>query len=92
MAEAIDVVVRQRRQITLPADICDRLGLEVGDRLELRVQGDTMIARAKKTVARNALNEIRRAFVGPGVSEEELLEAGRTARKRIVGKKYGRQA
>jgi len=89
MTQAIDVVVRQRRQITLPAELYERLGLEVGDRLELRVDGDTLIARAKRTVALNALKEIRRAFAESGMTEEDLLEAGRTARKQLVREKYG---
>jgi bifunctional DNA-binding transcriptional regulator/antitoxin component of YhaV-PrlF toxin-antitoxin module len=91
MAEATDVILRQRRQITLPADFCDRLGMEVGDRLELRVQGDTLVIRAKKPAALKALNDIRRAFVGSGVSEDETLHSGPTVRKRTAGKKRSRK-
>ena len=92
MDQAFDVVVRQRRQITLPADIYEKLGLDVGDRLELRLEGDTVIARAKKTIALNALEEIRRSFAESGMTEEELQQAGRTIRSQIIRERYGRQA
>jgi AbrB family looped-hinge helix DNA binding protein len=92
MDQAFDVVVRQRRQITLPADLFEKLGLDVGDRLELRLEGDTVIARAKKTIALDALKEIRRSFAESGISEEEIQEAGHAARSQIVRERYGRKA
>ncbi|MDD5190256.1 MAG: AbrB/MazE/SpoVT family DNA-binding domain-containing protein [Dehalococcoidales bacterium] len=75
-----DIVVRPKRQVTLPKDICQRLGIETGDTLEITVVGATMVARPKKTLAMEALNEIREAFKRSGVTEEQLLEATRVVR------------
>jgi len=73
--DVIDVLIRPKRQITLPSKICEKLGLEYGDKLELKVEGDNIIAKPKKAIALEALNEIRAAFANSGIKEEELLKA-----------------
>jgi len=94
MAEkkAADVVLRPKRQVTLPREICDRLGIEPGDVLELTVEDSTIIARPRKTVALEALKEIRRAFQRSGISEEELQETGRRVRQEVARERYGVKA
>lgn len=94
MAEkkAADVVLRPKRQVTLPREICDRLGIEPGDVLELTVEDSTIIARPRKTVALEALKEIRRAFQRSGISEEELQETGRRVRQEVARERYGAKA
>jgi len=82
--KALDVILRPKRQITLPADICQQLGLEIGDKLELGIDGNTLIARPKKAVALEALDEIREAFKRFGVSEEALFETTRQIRQKSV--------
>jgi len=84
-----DVVLRPRRQITLPKEVCDRLGIKPGDKLELTLEDSALVARPKKAIALEALREIREAFRRAGVTEEELLEAGRQARHEIFKEKYG---
>lgn len=83
-----EVVWRDKRQITLPAEICERLGLKVGDRLEVRLEGDTLIARPKKAVALEAL-ELRRVFAASGVSEQDLQAYARQVRERLSAERYG---
>ena len=78
----IDVVVRTKRQVTLPRSICEQLGVQPGDRLELVLEGDALVARPKKGAALEALREIREAFERSGVTEEELQETGRRVRER----------
>ena len=73
--EIIEVCLRPKRQITLPSKVCEKLGLEYGDRLEVKIEGSTIIAKPKKTIALEALSEIRAAFKKSGINEEELLEA-----------------
>ncbi len=94
MAEkkAADVVLRPKRQVTLPKEICDRLGIGPGDVLELTVEDSTIIARPRKTVALEALKEIRRAFQRSGISEDELQETGRRVRQEVAGERYGAKA
>jgi AbrB family looped-hinge helix DNA binding protein len=57
-----DVVLRPKRQLTIPKRICDELGIKPGDSLKLTVDDSILIARPKKTIALEALKEIRDAF------------------------------
>ncbi len=86
MAEkkARDVVLRPKRQITLPRDVCEQMGIGPGDTLELSVEGSTLAAKPKKATALEALREIREAFKHSGVTEEELQETGRRMRQEVV--------
>ncbi|MBM3131906.1 MAG: AbrB/MazE/SpoVT family DNA-binding domain-containing protein [Chloroflexi bacterium] len=83
-AKAAQVVVRPKRQVTLPKEICDELDIGPGDVLELAVEGSDLVAKPKKSTALRALQEIREAFKRSGISEEELLDAGRRMRQEIT--------
>ncbi len=82
-------VLRQRRQLTLPRDICERLGIAIGDRVELAVEGDALIARPAKRRALDALKEIQAAFAQASISERELQAAARRARQQVTAERYG---
>ena len=93
MAEKkIGVVLRPKRQVTLPREVCDQLGIEPGDVLELAVEDSALIARPKKTLALEALREIQRAFQRSGITEEELQKAGRKIRQEIARERYSVKA
>ena len=83
MAEekATDVVLRPKRQITLPKEVCEELGIGPGDRLELSVESSTLVAKPKKAAALEALREIRDAFKRSGITEDELQKTGRRLRR-----------
>lgn len=83
MTEEIEIIIRPRRQVTLPSELCQQLGIAVGDRLELRVEGQTLIARPKKALARKALSELRQVFGSAAVSEKELQEYARKVRTEL---------
>ena len=72
-SETTDVSLRPKRQITLPQKVCEKLGLEYGDKLEIKIEDNCLIARPKKNIALEALNEIRSAFEKSGLEEEELI-------------------
>jgi AbrB family looped-hinge helix DNA binding protein len=86
--ETTDLVLRDRRQITLPADVCARLGLHTGDSLELQMLDDGVILKPKKALASHALREIQAAFAASGITEEELQEGGRKIREEIYKQRY----
>lgn len=86
------VVLRPKRQVTLPKQICDQLGIEPGDVLEFTVEDSTIIARPRKLVALEALKEIQRAFQRSGITEKELQEVGRRIRQEIARERYGVKA
>ena len=81
-------VLRDRRQVTLPREVCEALGIKPGDRLELRVQDGAVIIRPGRVAALEALGAIQRALEDAGVTEEELLESGRQIRDELFREKY----
>ena len=91
-AEEIEIIVRPRRQVTLPSELCQQLGITVGDRLELRVEGQTLIARPKKALARKALGELRQVFAASAVREKELQEYARKVREGLSSEHHEPEA
>ena len=87
-----DIVLRPKRQVTLPKGICDQLGIGPGDVLELTVENSTIVARPRKTVALEALKEIQQAFQRSGITEEKLQKAGRRIRQEVARKRYSVKA
>ncbi len=83
-------VLRPRRQLTLPRDICRQLGIEVGDQVELSAEDGMLIVTPSRKLALNALAEIRNAFARSGVPEDELQRAARETRKELIRERYGR--
>jgi AbrB family looped-hinge helix DNA binding protein len=86
-----DIVIRDKRQVTLPRDICEQLGVEEGDKLTVYVEGNRLVAKPTKNVAMDSLREIQRLFKESDVTEKELLKTSRRIRKELVIKHYGRQ-
>ena len=90
--ETVNILIRPKRQMTLPREFCRQLGISPGDRLEMFVEGDRLIATSKKTLAVNAVREIREVFRRSGISEQELQESGRKIRKEIFKEKHAGKA
>ena len=80
--------LREKRQITLPAELCDALGVKPGDFLDARVEGNSIVLRSSRKAALDALKEISRALREAGVTLEELQESGRQVRKEIFRERY----
>jgi bifunctional DNA-binding transcriptional regulator/antitoxin component of YhaV-PrlF toxin-antitoxin module len=83
------VILRPRRQVTLPRSVCDALGLKPGDRLLLDISDGVLIGRPGRKAAREALEALRKGFADAGVTEQELLESGRKIRDELFREKYG---
>jgi len=83
-------VLRPRRQLTLPRDICRQLGIEIGDQVELSAEDGMLVVTPSKKLALDALAEIRNAFARSGVPEDELQRAARETRKELIRERYGR--
>ena len=90
--KTVEVVLRPKRQVTIPRAICQQLGIEPGDVLEVTVKDSTMTARPRKTVALEALKEIREVFSRSGVTENQLQAAGRRARREMADERYSGRA
>lgn len=88
----LDVILRDRRQVTLPAPVCEKMGLQTGDRLEMRVEDDTLVVKPKKGLALRALREIQAAFAASGIREEELQQSGQEIREEIYRQRHDPKA
>jgi len=84
-----NIVLRDKRQLTLPRDICEQLGIGPGDRLTLYVEDGALVAKPNKTIALEALRELRESFKNSGITLKELLANGRRIRKELVKEYYG---
>ena len=83
-----EVVLRPKRQMTLPREVCDKLGIQTGDILEVAVNESILTARPRKKVALEALREIQQAFIRSGITEEELQKAGREIREEVSRERF----
>jgi AbrB family looped-hinge helix DNA binding protein len=82
-------IIRERRQITLPSELCRELNISTGDALEVEVRdGGLFLAPARKA-ALDALAEIRRLFQESGITEKELLATARRVRRQLTHERYG---
>ena len=76
--------MREKRQVTLPASLCEELGIEPGDLLDASIDDGALVIRPARKAALDALKELQRAVRESGVSLEELLEGGRQVRAEIA--------
>ncbi|HLF77086.1 MAG TPA: AbrB/MazE/SpoVT family DNA-binding domain-containing protein [Dehalococcoidia bacterium] len=82
------VKVREKRQVTLPAELLDALGIKPGDSFEANVEGDVLVMKPSKKAAMDALKEIRKVFKESGISLDEMIESGRQIRAQIAHEKW----
>ena len=83
-------VLRPRRQLTLPRDVCRQLGIDIGDQVDLSVEDGTLVVTPSRRRALDALAEIQSAFARSGITEEELQRAAKEARTELIRERYGR--
>jgi AbrB family looped-hinge helix DNA binding protein len=71
----------QRRQVVIPKQIWDELGLETGDYVEVQRVKGTVVITPKKLVDRDEdLTPAQRAVIDAGLAEaEEDITAGRVS-------------
>jgi antitoxin component of MazEF toxin-antitoxin module len=91
MSDVRRATIRERRQITLPADFCKELGLEVGDVVTMDLNDGTLILTPGRKRALDALAELHRIFAESGVTEEDLQEEGRRIRAELSRQRYGQR-
>ena len=82
------ISLREKRQITLPTELCDALGVRPGDFLDARVEDGALVLIPSRKAVLNALAELRRALKDAGVTEEELIESGKEIRKEVFRETY----
>lgn len=86
------VRVQEKGQVTLPAEVREKLGLKKGDLVAVtEIEGGIFIS-PQQAIANHALNKIGEALKEKGLSLDELIESGREERGNIIENKYGLKA
>ena len=78
------VTIRQRRQITLPLPIIDRFGLNVGDKLLMKLEGEEIKIEPIKTKTVDLLSKIQEVIKKSSLSENEIQKSAKKIRKKLV--------
>lgn len=91
MSDIKRATIRERRQVTLPAEICRELDLDVGDTVTLELTDGALLLTPGPKRALDALAELHRIFAEAGVSEEELQDEGRRVRAELSSQRYGQR-
>jgi AbrB family looped-hinge helix DNA binding protein len=71
------VKLREKRQLTLPAEISEGLGLSPGDSVEITLEDGKAVIQPSRKAALNALEELQKAIAASGITEEEWMELAR---------------
>ena len=86
------VQVRERGQLTIPAEIRHQMGIAEGDVFSLVQLGDTLVATRKKLVAPEIARAVEALMEEEGVTLADLLDGLARQREGYVREKYGIEA
>lgn len=81
--------VQKKGQVTIPAELRDKLGLKEGDLVAFIETDDGILISPQEVLAMRALDRIGAALKEQGISFDELMESGREERGKIIEEKYG---
>jgi AbrB family looped-hinge helix DNA binding protein len=83
------VRIKENGQITLPAAIRKRLGLEEGDLVVVSETPDGVLITSREALVSQALDRIGEILRAEGLTLEELIASGRDERDALVRELYG---
>lgn len=78
------ITIRDRRQVTLPRVFLNKFGLDVGDKLIMRLESDHIKIEPIKTKTVDLLSKIQQIVAETGISEEEIQKSGKDLRKKLI--------
>lgn len=78
------ITIRDRRQITLPRLFLNKFGLDVGDKLIMKLEPNEIKIEPIKTKTIDLLSKIQEVVKESNISEKEIQESGRSIRKKLV--------
>jgi len=81
--------VQAKGQVTIPANIREKLGLKKGDLVAFIETEHGVLITPQEVVATAALNKIGEALEKKGVTLDELIESGRDVRADLIEERYG---
>ena len=83
------VRVQEKGQVTLPSEMRRKLGWKKGDLVAVVQTEEGVLITRQELLATQALDRIGRALKDKGLSLDELVEAGREERGRLIEERYG---
>ena len=83
------VRVQEKGQVTIPAEIRQKLNLKKGDLVTFVETEQGVMIKPAEVIVSEALDEIGKTLKEKGISLEELLERGREIRGEIIEEEYG---
>lgn len=89
MKASMLVRIQDNGQVTLPAELCKRLGLKKGDLVALVETRDGVLVTRQEVLATKALDRIGDILGERGYSLEDLIDSGREERGALVAERYG---
>lgn len=81
-------IIQEKGQVTIPAQIRNKLGLKKGDLVAFLETDNGVVISAQQTIAVDAMNKIGNALKENGVKIEDLIENGRQIRENLVKRDY----
>ena len=83
------VRVQEKGQVTLPADVRRKFGLQKGDLVSVVETPEGILITPQALLAAQALDRIGEALREQGLSLDELIESGRAIRGDLLREQYG---
>ncbi|HEY7349869.1 MAG TPA: AbrB/MazE/SpoVT family DNA-binding domain-containing protein [Ktedonobacterales bacterium] len=81
--------IREKGQITLPAEIRRKYNLKEGDLVGFQETPEGILISPKAVIAAKLLDEIGAKLRESGITLEEMLESGRKIRGELLKEMYG---
>ena len=81
--------IRDRRQVTLPAEMLQKLSLSVGDKLAFQIEDKKLVAKPVKSQSMDTIKSIQQTFQKVGITEKELQTSGQNLRSKLNKELYG---
>lgn len=79
------VRVQEKGQVTLPAQLRRKLGIEKGDLVAVEEANGGLLITPQEVLATQALDEIGEILRSKGLTLEDLIESGRKERAALLG-------
>ncbi len=81
-------MVREKGQVTIPAEIRKKLGLRKGDLVSFVETDKGVVSKPAEVIVTDALDEIGRALKARGITLDQLIDRGRESRGTLIEKEY----
>ena len=76
-------------QVTLPADLREKLGLKRGDMVAVVETADGLLLTSRRAAIERELSDVDAELRNQGLSLDELIESGREIRGELLKELYG---